>query len=82
METTTTASELVTLKGGVVVSADALRTLWNLEDRGFEVKLGDGRRYTVLVGPSDRLTSRDKAAIQTHREALADLVRYEDQVVA
>ena len=82
MKTSTTASELVALKGGLVVSTDALRTLWDLEDRGFDVKLGDGRRYKVLVGPSDRLTARDKAAIHTHRDALADLVRYVDQVVA
>ena len=81
METITTASELVTLKGGLVVSADALRTLWDLEDRGFDVKLGDGRRYKVLVGPSDRLTTKDKAAIHTHRDALADLVRCVDEVV-
>ena len=34
MPTITTAPELVTLKGGLVVSVDALRVLWDLEDRG------------------------------------------------
>ena len=82
MQTTTTASELVTLKGGLVVSVDALRMLWDLEDRGFDVKLGDGRPYKVLVGPVHRLTSADKAAIHAHRDALAELVHYVDQVVA
>ena len=82
MPTITTAPELVTLRGGLVVSVDALRVLWDLEDRGFDVKLGDGRRYKVLVGPSDRLTAEDKAAIHTHRDALAELVRHVDQVVA
>ncbi len=83
METiSTTASELVTLKGGLVVSLDALRMLWDLEDRGFDVKVGDGRRYKVLVGPFDRLTTADKVAIHTHRDALAELVRYVDRVVA
>ena len=82
MEATTTAPELVTLRGGLVVSVDALRVLWNLEGRGFDVKLGDGRRYKVLVGPSDRLTEKDKAAIHTHRDALAELVRYADHRVA
>ena len=82
MPATTTARELVTLKSGLVVSVEALRVLWDLEDRGFEVKLGDGRRFKVLVGPSNRLTSKDKAAIATHREALAELVRYVDEVVA
>ncbi len=81
MQTTTTAPELVTLKGGLVVSVDALRMLWDLEDRGFDVKLGDGRLYKVLVGPFDRLTAADKAAIRTHRDALAELVRYVDEVV-
>ena len=82
METSITAPELVTLKGGVVVSVDALRMLWDLEDRGFDVKLGDGRRYKVLVGPFDRLTVADKAAIHTHRDALAELVGYVEQVDA
>ena len=79
---TTTAPELVTLKGGLVVSVDALRVLWDLEDRGFDVKLGDGQRYKVLVGPSDRLTADDKTAIHQHRDALAELVRYVDLVIA
>ena len=82
MKANTTASELVTLKGGLIVSPDALRMLWDLEDRGFDVKLGDGRRFKVLVAPVDRLTAADKAAIQTHRDALAELVRYVDEVVA
>ncbi len=82
MQAITTAPELVTLKGGLVVSVDALRVLWDLEDRGFDVKLGDGRRYKVLVAPSARLTAEDKAAIHMHRDALAELVRYCDEVVA
>ena len=82
MQTTTTVPELVTLKGGLVVSADALRMLWDLEDRGFDVKLGDGRHYKVFVSPVDRLTAADKAALHEHRDALAELVRYVDEVVA
>ncbi len=82
MPAATTAPELVTLKQGLVVSVNALRLLWDLEDRGFDVRLGDGRPYKVLVGPSPRLTTEDKAAIHTHRDALAELVRYVDEVVA
>lgn len=82
MKMTTTASELLSLRGGLVVSVDALRMLWDLEDRGFDVKLGDGRRYKLLVGPSDRLTARDREVIHTYRDDLAELVRYVDQVVA
>jgi hypothetical protein len=81
MPTTTTVSDLETLKGGLLVSVDALRMLWTLEDRGFDVKLGDGRRFKVLVAPANGLTDQDKAAIHTHRNALAELVRYVDQVV-
>ena len=82
MASITTAPELVTLKDGRAVSVVALRLLWDLEIRGFDVRLGDGHCYMVLVGPSDRLTDEDKAAIQTHRDALAELVRYTDQVLA
>ena len=82
MKATTRAPELLTLKGELVVSADALRVLWDLEDRGFTLRLGDGRRYKVLVGPSDRLTVRDKAAIHKHRDALVALVRYVDERIA
>ena len=82
MQPTTSAPEFVTLKGGVVVSVDALRMLWDLEDRGFGVKLGDGRRFKVLVAPVEGLTATDKAAILRHRDALAELVRYVDPVVA
>ena len=78
----TMAPELVTLKGGLVVAADALLVLWSLEERGFDVKLGDGQRYKVLVGPSDRLTAEDKALIHMHRDALSQLVRYVDHRVA
>ena len=82
MQATTTAPELVTLRGGLVVPATALRVMWDLEYRGFDVKLGDGRRYKVLVGPSDRLTAKDKASIHMHRDALSQLVRYVDHRVA
>ena len=81
MLSNTTEPELVTLRDGRAVSAVALRLLWDLEDRGFDVRLGDGQRYMVLVGPSDRLTVEDKAAIQVHRDALAELVRLVNQVV-
>ncbi len=74
--TTTVRDGLVTLKGGRVVSVGALYVLWDLEARGFDVRLGDGRRYKVLVGPSARLTSQDKSAIHVHRDALAELVSY------
>ena len=81
MQTTTTVPDLVSLKGGLAVSVDAMRVLWGLEDRGFDLKLGDGLRYKVFVGPVDRLTAEDKAAIRTHRNALAELVRYVNGVI-
>ena len=81
MQATTPAPELVTLRGGLVVPATALRVLWDLEDRGFDIKPGDRRPYRVLVGPAGRLTAEDKMAIHTHRDALAELVRHMDEVV-
>ena len=50
------ASESVVLKGGFVVSIDALRLLWALEERGLNVKRdGEG----LVVGPRGLLTDED-----------------------
>ena len=51
-------------------SGSRLATLWLKVTRG------------GIQGPSYRLTAEDKAAIYVHRNALAELVRYVDQVVA
>ena len=76
MPTTAPASELVSLRGGLVVPVEALRILWHLEERSFDVRLAnDG---ALLVVPGSRLTTDDRAAIAEHRDALRELVAYCD----
>jgi hypothetical protein len=76
---TATCSEVVTLKGGLTVSLDALRLGWSLEDRGFRLEpVGDKLR----VAPHTALTAEDVAAIKTHRDELLTLVQYRPEMVA
>ena len=78
MPVATSVSELVTLRGGVSVPVAALRVLWGLEERALDVRLAaDG---ALLVGPAERLTPDDRAAIREHRDTLRELVSYCDQV--
>ena len=67
------SSELITLRGGVVASIEALRVLWSLEDRGFQLEPAGGG---LKVQPVTALTSADVAAIRQHRDELLMLVRY------
>ena len=67
-------SELVTLRGGLAVPVVALRVLWGLEERHFDVRLADDG--ALLVAPGSKLTAGDRAAIAEHRDALRDLVAY------
>jgi hypothetical protein len=56
---------LVVLKNGLTVPVDAVRLLWQLEDRGLYVRRdGDG----LAVGPRQHLTDADRAAIRRHRD--------------
>ena len=81
MSTSLLSEPPVTLKGGLSVSAAALRALWDLEDRGLIVKTDNhGRR--LLVGPADRLTAEDRTVILKHRMELIALLHYVDEVVA
>ena len=66
-------TETVVLKGGVSVSLDALKVLWNLEDRQFLLSV-DGD--SLLVQPQASITVADDAAIRQHRNELIALVRY------
>lgn len=63
--------EFVTMKNGMVVSIDALRLLWRLEEAEMVVRAGGGR---LQVGPRRRLTAADDAAIRVHRDELVALV--------
>ena len=76
MPTTAPASELVTLRGGLVVPVEALRILWLLEERAFDVRLADDG--VLLVTPGSKLTTDDRRTIRRHRDDLRQLVRYCD----
>lgn len=67
-------SDLVCLRGGLVVPVGALQILWALEDRGFTLKR-DADGYLV-VAPRERLTSADFTAIRRHRNELLALLDY------
>lgn len=72
-----TASEIVTLAGGLAVSLPALRLLWALEERGLHVRLdGDA----VLVGPNRALSDEDRQAIRRYRDELRALVAHCERV--
>ena len=69
-------SELVSLRGGLAVPVAALRVLWALEEREFNIWLTD--TGGLRVAPGSRLTSDDRAAIAQHRDALCALVAHCD----
>ena len=76
MTTIAPASELVALRSGLVVPVMALRVLWGLEERDFDVRLADDG--ALLVAPGSKLTTADRRAIAQHRDALRELVAYCD----
>ena len=68
------------LRGGLAVSVEALRALWLLEERHFDVRLADDD--ALLVAPASKLTVTDRATIRRHRDDIRRLVRYCDEVTA
>ena len=73
--------QLVVPESGNRVPVDHLRVSRQAVVSSEELPDGTQSLLTISARP-DRLTDEDKAAIHTHRDALADLVRYVDQVVA
>ena len=73
MRATDTAPYVV-LHGGLSVPLAALQVLWNLENRGFTLRVDDG---ALIVSPRSQLTPEDDQAIRRHRNPLIALVRYE-----
>ena len=45
-------SELVALRGGLAVPVEALRILWTLEERAFDVRLAHDGALLVVPGPT------------------------------
>jgi len=76
--TTASATEFVTLRGGVCVPLGALQLLWGLENRGFRITV-DTTGFLV-VAPRAQLTAEDDHAIRHHRDALLALVQYCERV--
>jgi len=73
-------SELVALRGGLAVPVSALRILWDLEAREFDVRMADDG--ALLVTPGSSLTPVDRQTIRRHRDDLRRLVCYCQEVVA
>ena len=69
-----TASSPITLRGGLSVSLDALRLLWDFEHRGCVVRRGDDGM--LEVGPGRLLSDVDREHIRQHRDELLALVTY------
>lgn len=62
------SSELVTLRSGLAVPTMALRLLWDLEQRQFDVSLtSEGK---IRVRPASALTLADRDAITEYRAVL------------
>lgn len=72
---TTTAAELVTLRGGLVVPVAAVTLLLDLERRGLSIRV-DAADGAIVCRPGRLLTAEDKRAIAAYRDQLRELVRY------
>lgn len=73
-----TAPELITLTDGFVVSLDALRLAWDLEGRGFHVRLAEDGG--LIVSPRSRIEADDDAAIRRHKTELIALAKHVEAV--
>ena len=75
MATTTSAPELVVLRGGLAVPRSAFDLLNDLERRGFDVRI-DTSDGAVVCRPGRLLTDDDKRAIRALRDPLKALISY------
>jgi hypothetical protein len=75
MTMTSTASELVALRGGLSVPAAAVDLLLDLERRGFDIHI-DHADGAIVCRPGRLLTDDDKRAIIALRDPLKALISY------
>ena len=68
----------VHLRGGLVVSAEAVRLLNDLERR--DVKIEITRSSALRPQPAALLTDRDREGLLKHRRELVALIRYIDRL--
>jgi len=73
-------SELVTLKGGVVMPVEIIRLLIDLENRGAEFHLEPGGHFRVV--PATLLTPDDTHFIREHRDLVRDAIIYNKAMAA
>jgi hypothetical protein len=71
-------SDFVVLTDGPTVPLAALQLAWQLEDKGCTMRI-DGD--VLVVGPRDRLTEDDRAAIRHWRDHLRAIAAYEPPAV-
>ena len=69
-----TSLEQITLKHGFMVSLDALRVAWHLEEAGFDMQVVEQDVFEVQ--PANRLTPEDAAAVEQHQAELIALSEY------
>lgn len=74
---------VVTLKNGPTLPLPALRLVWDLERRGFTLRLvPQPGTDAVVVEPTAGLTAEDRAALARWRRHVAALISYVDEVIA
>lgn len=64
---------MVTLKGGVIVSQEALELALDLEQRGISLKADSG---TLKASPATAITPEDATAITRHKWHLLEIAGY------
>jgi hypothetical protein len=69
------ASDVVTLRGGLTLPVDAIRLALDLENRGLTLTVDEGD--VLVVGPRERLTDDDRALIRHWKRHLVAIVRYD-----
>jgi hypothetical protein len=66
---------VVVLKGGVVLPLAAVRFAFDLEQRGFQLRVEAGD--ALFVGPRDRLTEDDRVRIRAWKSYLLLILTYD-----
>jgi hypothetical protein len=71
------ASDFVTLRSGVVMPAEAIRVVLNLEERGLHF---DAEGDALVVGPKALLTDVDRANLRRWRNHILDMLAQPERV--
>jgi hypothetical protein len=74
LRTPTAVGSFVTLKGGLTVPFEALAFAWELETRGFQMRVVN---HELEVEPHAALSDGDRTSLTRWRQHVAALVQYE-----